>query len=135
MKITIASLAALAACAGLIAGCGGGNDNDQTDTTASVPAAKLTPCDINGRQQELGASYVTSIEVSGVKCQQAEAVIKAYHQCRFENGGPGGTCDAPVQGFECTEANRQEVPGVQFLADVDCRRAEAQIHSSYTQNF
>ncbi len=117
-----------ALCAAAIAGCGGGSDSS-TSTTV------LSTCDINGRQQNLGASYVTSIEVSGVSCSQAEKTVVAYHHCRLANGGAGGTCKSPVQGFTCTEGSRQSVPGVQYNATVECRKGGAEIKSSYTQNF
>jgi hypothetical protein len=116
--------------AAALAGCGGGGDSDTTST-----AAALTSCDINGRQQELGASYVTSIEVAKVDCGQAEKVVVAYHHCRLQNGGAGGTCKTAVQGFDCTEGARQSVPGVQFNATADCRKGDAEIKSTYTQNF
>jgi hypothetical protein len=116
--------------AAALAGCGGGGDSDTTST-----AAALTSCDINGRQQELGASYVTSIEVAKVDCGQAEKVVVAYHHCRLQNGGAGGTCRTAVQGFDCTEGARQSVPGVQFNATADCRKGDAEIKSTYTQNF
>ncbi len=122
-------LLALAAAA---VGCGGGGGNDTTEATS---AGKLSMCDINGKQRNLGASYVTSIQVAGVSCGQAEKVITAYHGCRQENGGAGGTCDTPVMGFRCTEGPRQSVPGVQFNATADCRKGDAEIKSSYTQNF
>ncbi len=117
--------------AALLAGCGGGGDSSDTTSTA----AALTSCDINGRQQELGASYVTSIDVAKVSCGQAEKVVVAYHRCRLDNGGPGGTCQTAVQGFDCTEGARQSVPGVQFNATADCRKGDAEIKSTYTQNF
>jgi hypothetical protein len=116
-------------CAAAIAGCGGGGSDESASTTA------LSTCNINGRQQSLGASYVTSIQVSGVSCTQAEKAIIAYHRCRLANGGAGGTCKSPVQGFTCTEGARQSVPGVQYNATVDCRKGNAEIKSSYTQNF
>ena len=115
-----------------IAGCGGGDDSSGSTSTS---AASLSSCDINGKQQNLGASYVTSIDVSGVSCGQAEKVVTAYHQCRQSNGGAGGTCDTAVMGFTCTEGARQSVPGVQFNATADCRKGDAEIKSSYTQNF
>jgi hypothetical protein len=118
--------------AAVLAGCGGGDD-DSSDTTST--AAALTSCDINGRQQELGASYVTSIEAAKVDCGQAEKVVVAYHRCRLQNGGAGGTCETAVQGFECTEGARQSVPGVQFNATAECRKGDAEIKSTYTQNF
>jgi hypothetical protein len=116
--------------AAALAGCGGGGDSDTTST-----AAALTSCDINGRQQNLGASYVTSIEVAKVSCGQAEKVVVAYQHCRQQNGGAGGTCTTAVEGFDCTEGARQSVPGVQFNATADCRKGDAEIKSTYTQNF
>ncbi len=114
-----------------VAGCGGGGD----DSSGSTSTATLTSCDINGKQQNLGASYVTTIEVAKVSCAQAEKVVLAYHACRRQNGGAGGTCDTAVMGFSCTEGARQSVPGVQFNATADCRKGDAEIKSSYTQNF
>jgi hypothetical protein len=113
------------------AGCGGGGG----DTSNSTTAAALSNCNINGQQRNLGASYVTSIEVAKVSCGQAEKVVTAYHHCRQQNGGAGGTCDTAVMGFTCTEGPRQSVPGVQFNATADCRKGDAEIKSSYTQNF
>src|SRR5262249_60859169 len=55
--------------------------------------------------------------------------------CRLANGGAGGTCNAAVAGFNCTEGRRQSVPGVQYNATVDCRKGDAEIKSTYTQNF
>jgi hypothetical protein len=117
--------------AALLAGCGGGSSSD----TTSTPAASLSSCDIDGRQQDLGASYVTSIDVAKVSCDQAEKVVLAYHHCRLQNGGAGGTCKTAVQGFECTEGARQSVPGVQYNATADCRKGDSEIKSTYTQNF
>jgi hypothetical protein len=117
--------------AAALAGCGGGDDSSDSSSTA----AALTSCDINGKQQNLGASYVTSIEVAKVSCGQAEKVVVAYHQCRLQNGGAGGTCKTAVEGFECIEGARQSVPGVQFNATADCRKGDAEIKSTYTQNF
>jgi hypothetical protein len=120
---------ALTLAAAAVAGCGGGDGSDSTSTAA------LSQCDISGKQQNLGASYVTSIEVATVSCGQAEKVVTAYHSCRQANGGAGGTCDSAVQGFSCTEGDRQSVPGVQYNATVDCKKADAEIRSTYTQNF
>jgi hypothetical protein len=121
----------IALAAALIAGCGGGSSDNSESTTTSA----LTNCDINGKQQNLGASYVTSIQVAKVSCGQAEKVVVAYHHCRLANGGAGGTCTTAVEGFNCTEGPRQSVPGVQFNASADCRKGDAEIKSTYTQNF
>jgi hypothetical protein len=121
-----------AALAVAIVGCGGGGDSSGGSSTS---AATLSSCNIDGKQQNLGASYVTSIEVAKVSCGQAEKVVTAYHHCRQQNGGAGGICDTSVMGFTCTEGPRQSVPGVQFNATADCRKGDAEIKSSYTQNF
>jgi hypothetical protein len=117
--------------AAVIAGCGGGGD----DSSGTTTAASLSSCNIDGRKQELGASYVTSIDVAKVSCGRAEKVVLAYHHCRIANGGAGGTCNTPVMSFNCTEGPRQSVPGVQFNATADCRSGVAEIKSTYTQNF
>jgi hypothetical protein len=123
-------LALILAVAAAVAGCGGSDDS-----SGSASSAALSSCDINGKQQNLGASYVTSIQVAGVDCGQAQKVVVAYHRCRQQNGGAGGTCKTAVLGFSCTEGQRQEVPGVQFNATEDCRKGTAEVKSSYTQNF
>jgi hypothetical protein len=125
----------IAALLAALAGCGGGGGGGGGDSSSSTSTAALSSCNINGKQRNLGASYVTSIEVAKVSCGQAEKVVVAYHQCRQQNGGAGGTCDSAVQGFTCTEGPRQSVPGVQFNATADCRKGDAEIKSSYTQNF
>jgi hypothetical protein len=124
------ALLTVALCAALLAACGGGGGSSSSTSTAA-----LSTCDINGRQQSLGASYVTSIQVAGVDCGQAEEVVIGYHHCRRQNGGVGGTCKSEVAGFRCTEGSRQSVPGVQYNATVDCHKGGAEIKSSYTQNF
>jgi hypothetical protein len=130
VRKTTLLLVTLALGAAALAGCGGGDDSSGSTSTAA-----LTSCDINGRQQNLGASYVTTIEVAKVSCGQAEKVVLAYHHCRQQNGGAGGTCSTAVAGFTCTEGARQQVPGVQFNATADCHKGDAEIKSSYTQNF
>jgi hypothetical protein len=116
--------------AAVLAGCGGGSDSGNTST-----AAALTACNINGKQRDFNASYVTSLQVSKATCPQAEEVIAMYHHCRLETGKPDGTCDTPVRGFKCTEGPRQSVPGVQYNGTVDCRNGDLEIKSTYTQNF
>jgi hypothetical protein len=125
--ILIAGIA-LAACGDDASSDGGASASDGDSSAA------LTPCDINGRQQELGASYVTTLEVEGVECAQGEQVLKAYHQCRRANGGLGGTCDSPVMGFACTEGEREEVPDIQYNATMECSKGSQRLSSTYTQN-
>jgi hypothetical protein len=100
-------------------------------------AASFTPCNISGKQQQLGASYVTSLKVQGVSCAKAEKVIKAYHQCRHQNGGAAGTCSDTLLGFKCKDGKRTGVPNVQYNATAKCHKvanASKRVKSRYTQN-
>jgi hypothetical protein len=100
-------------------------------------AASFSPCDISGQQQNLGASYVTSLKVQGVGCTKAEKVIKAYHQCRHQNGGPDGNCSDTLLGFKCHDGKRTGVPNVQYDATAKCHKvtnSAKRIKSAYTQN-
>ena len=99
--------------------------------------ASFLPCDIDGKQQNLGASYVTSLKVQGVSCAKAEKVITAYHQCRHQNGGPAGTCSDTLLGFKCKDGKRTGVPNVQYNATAKCHKvssASKRVKSRYTQN-
>jgi hypothetical protein len=95
-------------------------------------AVSLSPCNISGKQQNLGASYVTSLKVASVSCAKGEKIVKLYHACRKENGGD--VCGNPGKGFRCKEGKRQEVPGVQYNATMKCRKGAKRVKSSYTQN-
>jgi hypothetical protein len=121
--------ATIALAAGLLA---------QSDTAEpAAHTASFSPCDISGKQQNLGASYVTSLTVQGVGCSKAERVITAYHQCRHQSGGPAGNCPHAVLGFSCKDGKRAGVPNVQYDATAKCREqsdASKRIKSAYTQN-
>lgn len=115
--------------AGLFAQAGG--------ASPTARAASFSPCDITGKQQDLGASYVTSLKVQGVGCAKAEKVITAYHQCRHQSGGPAGQCSDTVLGFKCKDGKRTGVPNVQYDATAKCRKvsnASKRVKSRYTQN-
>jgi hypothetical protein len=107
---------------------------------AGAPVAHssaFSPCDISGKQQNLGASYVTSLKVQGVTCTKAEKVITAYHRCRHQSGGPAGNCSSTVLGFSCKDGKRTGVPNVQYDATAKCRKvtnSAKRIKSRYTQN-
>jgi len=111
-----------------------------SQTSGASPVAHIasfSPCDISGKQQNLGASYVTSLKVQGVSCTKGEKVIKAYHQCRHQAGGPAGTCGATLLGFKCKEGKRTGVPNVQYNATAKCHKvsnASKRVKSRYTQN-
>jgi hypothetical protein len=100
-------------------------------------ASAFSACNIDGKQRDLGASYVTSLKVQGVSCTKGEKVVKAYHQCRHE-GGPAGSCGHAVLGFTCKDGKRVGVPDVQYNATAKCRKLSndaKRIKSSYTQNY
>jgi hypothetical protein len=115
--------------AGLLAQTGG--------ASPTAHAASFTPCNIAGKQQQLGASYVTSLKVQGVSCAKGEKLIKAYHQCRHQNGGAAGTCGATLLGFKCKDGKRDGVPNVQYNATAKCHKVSnpsKRVKSRYTQN-
>jgi hypothetical protein len=109
-------------------------------TGAASPTERVagfTPCNISGKQRQLGASYVTSLKVQGVSCAKAEKVVTAYHRCRHQNGGPAGTCRTAQLGFKCNDGKRTGVPNVQYNATAKCHKASnpsKRVKSRYTQN-
>jgi hypothetical protein len=110
----------------------------QTGSASPVAhASSFVPCNINGQQQQLGASYVTSLKVQGVTCTKGEKLIKAYHQCRHQSGGPAGTCGDTLFGFKCNDGKRTGVPNVQYNATAKCHKVSnpsKRVKSRYTQN-
>lgn len=99
-----------------------------------VANASARSCNIDGKQTELGASYVTSLKVNGTSCRKAKSVVRGYHACRKDNGGADGKCNKEVQGYSCNEGKRDGVPGVQYSARVRCNRNGARVIHTYTQN-
>jgi hypothetical protein len=126
-------LSTVVVAAGLMAGL-------LAQTSGASPTAHVAsfaPCNISGKQQQLGASYVTSLKVQGVSCAKGEKVIKAYHRCRHQNGGAAGNCNAAVLGFKCKDGKRTGVPNVQYNATAKCHKASnpsKRVKSRYTQN-
>ena len=109
-----------------------------TGTASSTQSFAFTACNIDGKQKSMGASYVTSLKVQGVSCAKAEKVIRAYHQCRKENGGAAGNCGSAVLGFKCKDGKRVGVPDVQYNATAKCRKLSndaKRVKSTYTQNY
>jgi hypothetical protein len=127
-KPRTALLLALLAGAMTLAACGGGDDGGES---GSEPAAAA--CNIDGKQRDLGASYVTSLEATGVECAQAEKIVREYHACRLAQG-PEGVCAKPVSGFSCEEGEKEGVPDIQFNATMTCTSGDQRVVSTYTQN-
>ena len=83
------------------------------------------------------AETAIALKVQGVSCAKGEKVIKAYHQCRHQSGGPAGTCGRAVLGFKCKDGKRTGVPNVQYDATAKCHKvsnASKRVKSRYTQN-
>ena len=109
----------------------------QSNASPIAHDSSFAPCDISGKQQQLGASYVTSLKVQGVSCARAEKLVRAYHRCRHDSGGAAGTCDAALLGFRCKDGKRAGVPNVQYNATAKCHKLSnpsKRVKSRYTQN-
>ena len=100
--------------------------------TAAPAQAELRRCSLAGKERRLGATYVTSLKVSGISCRSAEDVVKAFHRCRRANGGADGRCTRQVSGFKCTESRFNKI-STQYDARVSCRRTGKRIDFTYTQ--
>ena len=102
---------------------------------SAVATASSTKCNLTTHEQRhLGASYVTSLTVSHVSCRKGKKVIRAFHECRTENGKPQGKCDHKVLGYSCTEHRYDAVPHVQYNSRVTCTDGDKVVKSTYTQN-
>jgi hypothetical protein len=106
---------------------------------SSAPAARTVPrahtassCRIKGKEQSLGPTYVTYVEVrGGASCAFALHLVKAYDQCRLKHGGIKGTCSG-VDGFRCSEKRYAKIV-VQYDASVTCTRGQERVFHKYTQ--
>ena len=95
----------------------------------SAAPAQAKSCNIDGKQQSLGATYVTSLSAKGTSCGKAEGVVKAYHACR----GGGKKCKRKVNGFKCRQTIVSSSP-LQYDAKVSCKKGGARVKFAYTQN-
>lgn len=127
MRKLIGIALASALCAGLIA----------PSAWASAPqaTASASSCSLTAKEQRnLGASYVTSLKVSGVSCGKGKGVTLAFNNCRTAGGKPQGKCNRKVGHYTCTEKRYDAVPGVQYSSKVTCRWGQKLVLSTYTQN-
>lgn len=122
----IALLATVTALAGLAA-------VPAAPALAHSPRAHIASvCNIRGKEQKLGPTYVTYLEVrGGASCTFAEHLVKTYDQCRLKHGGVTGTCSG-VDGFRCSEKRYLKIK-VQYDASVTCTRGSQRIFHKYTQ--
>lgn len=98
--------------------------------TAHAAAAKKCPLSA-AKQRKLGATYVTSLKVTGVTCSAAEKVVIKYHACRHKHGA-AGTCTTKVAGYKCTEKRGATIP-TQYDSIATCKSGAKRIVQSYEQ--
>ena len=124
-RSTPAGRGALALAAGLLLVCALG-------LTATAPAAETRTCKLGSQARTLGPSYVTSLTVRGTTCLSGKRLVRAYYRCRVAQGGLDGRCRSTVRGYRCTE--KRAGISIQFDGRVTCRKGEARVFHSYTQN-
>jgi len=102
-------------------------------SAAAQPTARAaSSCNISGKEESLGPTYVTYIGVSGgASCQQAERLVRSFYRCRVKHGGVAGHCSG-VEGFHCTEDRYAKI-AVQYDSHVLCTRGRERIRHDYTQ--
>jgi hypothetical protein len=101
-------------------------------SAARPTAAAASACNISGKEQSLGPTYVTYVGASGgASCRQAERLVRAFYRCRVKHGGVAGHCSG-VEGFRCSE-NRYAKIAVQYDSHVLCTRGRERIRHDYTQ--
>ena len=99
---------------------------------AAFPSsASARSCDIRGDERRFGPTYVTTLDVRGVSCARGRDVVRAYHRCRYRNGGKDGRCRSRVLRFRCSES-RSGIK-TQFSGRVRCVRGSRVVSHRYTQ--
>lgn len=95
-------------------------------------AGAARACNIRGQQDDLGATYVISLRVSGTSCRNGKRVVRAYHACRKRSGGRDGHCRGVLR-YRCTERRLNVIPS-QYDARARCKRSGREVFHKYTQN-
>jgi hypothetical protein len=118
---------------GAVAGALSAAASGSAISAAAQPTARAaSSCNISGKEESLGPTYVTYIGVSGgASCKQAERLVRAFYRCRVKHGGVAGRCSG-VEGFRCSE-NRYATIAVQYDSHVLCTRGRERIRHDYTQ--
>jgi hypothetical protein len=102
---------------------------------AAPGASAATTCRLSLRtSQQLGATYVTNLEVRGVRCAGGRRVAKAFHRCRRRHGLKG-RCTSRVLAYSCSEKRpaNEQIP-TQLNGHVTCRRGGRRVSFDYQQN-
>ncbi len=103
-----------------------------TGASAAPRARTASVCNIKGKEESLGPTYVTYLEVrGGASCGFALHLVRSYYQCRVKHGGIQGYCSG-VDGFRCSEKRYLKIK-VQYDASVTCTRGSERVFHKYTQ--
>ena len=101
--------------------------------TARPLASTAAACNITGKQENQGPTYLTSLSVSGgASCATGLSVVRAYYRCRVHAGGVKGYCHSSVLGFRCSE--KRTGISIQFDSRVTCTRGHQRVYHTYTQD-
>ena len=106
-----------------------------TAALAALPAAASAgACPLSESQKRnMGVKdgYVLSLKVSGTSCKRGKEVVRAFHACRYANGGKKARCPRAVLGYSCKE-RREGIP-TQYSSLVTCSKGGARVTHRYTQ--
>lgn len=100
---------------------------------ARPSASAAAACNITGKQENQGPTYLTSLRVSGgASCATGLRVVGAYYRCRVHAGGAKGYCHGSVLGFQCSE--KRTGISIQFDSRVTCARGRERVYHTYVQD-
>jgi hypothetical protein len=85
----------------------------------------------SSEQRHMGASYVTSLNVTHTGCTTGKKVVRDFNSCRHRHGGARGHCGG-VDGYKCSE--RRSGIKVQYDSDTNCWRSSRHVRFTYVQN-
>jgi hypothetical protein len=108
-----------------------------TTATAGVdatgePQAKRADCKITlALARSTYATYIQQLKVRNTSCGKGWKLLKAFHECRKENGGKDGRCKSRVRGYNCDEGKRSGVQGVRYSATVVCKDGSKKVTHLY----
>ena len=98
---------------------------------AGPEAVAAKSCSLSGKTRSLGPTYTTSLSVKRTSCAKGESLVRAYYNCRLDNGGRKARCSG-VSGYSCSESRYSVIP-TQFSATVTCKKGRKKVVHKYTQ--
>jgi hypothetical protein len=98
----------------------------------SATQAKRADCKITlALARSTYATYIQQLKVRNTSCGKGWKLLKAFHECRKENGGKDGRCKSQVLGYNCDEGKRSGVKGVRYSATVVCKNGSKKVKHLY----